>query len=202
MKMKIYFIRHAKTDYNYEHRYLGTTDIPLCEFGIKKLHERMDSYGDMVQDAQKIYTSGLKRCIQTADIVFGGRETTQMPDLNECAFGKFEGAPYNDIDPDSEYNLWLKNREETDNHFAESFTVFERRIDRGFSAVISDAEKNGFDTVAIVGHGGTYMSLIDMYSYPHVNYEDSVLRHGCMARLIYDTEKKTLTLDGFYPEKQ
>ena len=37
--MKIAFIRHGKTEGNIQRRYIGSTDMPLCQIGIKEIQK-------------------------------------------------------------------------------------------------------------------------------------------------------------------
>ena len=54
--MKVVLIRHSKTAGNLMGRYIGTTDEPLCEEGIRLLENR--SY----PAAELVYVSPMKRC--------------------------------------------------------------------------------------------------------------------------------------------
>ena len=38
----IYLVRHGKTAGNIEKRYVGSTDEPLCEAGIREINERRE----------------------------------------------------------------------------------------------------------------------------------------------------------------
>lgn len=62
--IKLWLIRHGKTEGNKLARYIGTTDEPLCQEGIEFL-KKMD-----YPKVQEIYVSPLRRCVQTAEILF------------------------------------------------------------------------------------------------------------------------------------
>ena len=62
--IKLWLIRHGKTEGNKLSRYIGTTDEPLCQEGTEFLH-KMD-----YPKVQAVYVSPLKRCVQTAEILF------------------------------------------------------------------------------------------------------------------------------------
>lgn len=76
--MIIYFIRHGATAGNLEKRYIGRTDEELCTEGIERLKElrelvpdiKGNSIPDVCQGAEAVFTSPMKRCIATADILF------------------------------------------------------------------------------------------------------------------------------------
>ena len=61
--IKLWLIRHGKTEGNKLSRYIGTTDEPLCQEGTEFLH-KMD-----YPKVQAVYVSPLKRCVQTAEIL-------------------------------------------------------------------------------------------------------------------------------------
>ena len=64
--MRIYLIRHSLTEGNKEKRYIGTTDEPLCREGIELLETRKTEYPEI----EYIYVSPMKRCVQTAEIIY------------------------------------------------------------------------------------------------------------------------------------
>ena len=66
--MKIIFIRHGKTAGNLEKRYIGRTDESLCSKGKDKLLRRT------YPDCKTVITSGMKRCIQTAEIIYPNKK--------------------------------------------------------------------------------------------------------------------------------
>ena len=69
---KIHLIRHGLTAGNLEGRYIGRTDLPLCTQGEERLRRLMD--GHAYPDAERLYAPALRRCLQTAAILYPGRE--------------------------------------------------------------------------------------------------------------------------------
>ena len=65
----IYFIRHGQTKYNVEGRFVGSTDLPLSEDGRKQIFNKWDSIKSHIE-RDIIFTSPMKRCIETAGIIF------------------------------------------------------------------------------------------------------------------------------------
>ena len=49
----------------------------------------------------------MKRCIQTAQIIYPGREAVVVDDLKECDFGRFEGKNYIELSGDAYYQKWI-----------------------------------------------------------------------------------------------
>ncbi len=85
--MRIYLIRHSMTKGNKEKRYIGTTDESLCLEGIQLLEERKGMYPEVTY----VYVSPMKRCVQTAEIIYpemmkvGAYSCNEK--LRECDFG-------------------------------------------------------------------------------------------------------------------
>ena len=62
--MRVILIRHSKTAGNLKGRYIGTTDEPLCEEGIRLLE------GKTYPAAELVYVSPMKRCRETASLIY------------------------------------------------------------------------------------------------------------------------------------
>ena len=81
--MEAILIRHGITNGNIEKRYIGTTDEPLIDSEKERLRK------NIYPDADIIIISPMKRCIQTAEIIYGKYDDI-FDGLKECDFGKFE----------------------------------------------------------------------------------------------------------------
>ena len=99
--IKLWLIRHGKTEGNKLSRYIGTTDEPLCQEGTEVLH-KMD-----YPKVQAVYVSPLKRCVQTAEILFPGAEQVVCEQMRECDFGLFEGKNYQELTGNPKYQSWI-----------------------------------------------------------------------------------------------
>ena len=101
--MELYFIRHGKTKGNIEKRYIGSTDEDLCSEGKEELMPLKYSF------AEKIYSSPMKRCLQTAEIMCGKKEINIIEGLKESNFGDFEYKTYEDLKNTPSYIKWLES---------------------------------------------------------------------------------------------
>ena len=89
-------LRHAHTQYNAERRYAGSIDIPLSESGVRDAQQASQKLAGMKFDM--VITSGLKRAIQTAEILVGTSAPIIHNELcNERNFGIMEGLTWEDI---------------------------------------------------------------------------------------------------------
>ena len=103
--IKLWLIRHGKTEGNKLSRYIGTTDEPLCQEGTEFLH-KMD-----YPKVQAVYVSPLKRCVQTAEILFPGEPVHIIEELAECDFGEFENKNYKELEGNPHYQEWIDSKE-------------------------------------------------------------------------------------------
>ena len=78
--LKLWLVRHGMTEGNSHQRYIGVTDEPLCEEG-RKLLEKFT-----YPAVQALFVSPLKRCRETASILFPKGEQRIVPLLAECDF--------------------------------------------------------------------------------------------------------------------
>lgn len=94
--IKLYVVRHGKTDWNKNSLMQGRIDIELCEEGINDAIEL-----SKIIDIDKIdicFSSPLKRAKTTAEILVNNKLDIIYDDLlNERSFGNYEGMSF-DID--------------------------------------------------------------------------------------------------------
>lgn len=92
-QMKCVLIRHGKTAGNLAGRYIGCrTDEPLCSEGIAQLRE------GRYPAVERVFASPLRRCRETARLLYPAMEMEIVEDFRECDFGAFEGLSYADLE--------------------------------------------------------------------------------------------------------
>ena len=133
--IKLWLIRHGKTEGNKLSRYIGTTDEPLCQEGTEFLH-KMD-----YPKVQAVYVSPLKRCVQTAEILFPGEPVHIIEELAECDFGEFENKNYKELEGNPHYQEWIDSNGTLPFPGGESREGFKSRNLRGFDRVVSGCDK-------------------------------------------------------------
>ena len=161
------FIRHGVTQANKERRYLGKTDESLSEEGI----EILESYKmqKLYPDVDYLFTSPMKRCTETAKIIYPNLCPIVIPEWEEIDFGRFEYRNYEELKDDTEYQEWLSSGGMLDFPEGESRMDFILRCKRGFIRLCNElCQVVGRDTknsvsVGMIVHGGTIMSLLSLY---------------------------------------
>lgn len=160
--LDIVLIRHSKTEGNRKGRYIGTTDEPLCAEGIELLNQRKKDYPHV----QFVYVSPLKRCVQTADIIYPGQSKLVLEDLKECDFGDFENKNYLELDGNPEYQKWVDSHGALPFPNGESQEEFQQRCCAAFMSALEDALYKQYESIGLVVHGGTIMSIMEQYAVP------------------------------------
>ncbi|MDE6319793.1 MAG: histidine phosphatase family protein [Lachnospiraceae bacterium] len=161
------FIRHGETQANKERRYLGKTDESLSEEGI----ERLESYKmqKLYPDVEYLFTSPMKRCRETAKIIYPNLRPIVIPEWEEIDFGRFEYRNYEELKDVAEYQEWIDSGGILDFPEGETRNDFALRCKSGFirmchelrKVVGGNAKKPVF--AGMIVHGGTIMSLLSLY---------------------------------------
>ena len=94
---RLILIRHGETDWNVEGRWQGHRDLSLNEKG----HEQAHLAAGFVRsefDIQNVWSSDLKRCMETARPLEMPVTTSQL--LREVDYGSWEGRRFADLSPE------------------------------------------------------------------------------------------------------
>lgn len=168
--MKINLIRHGMTAGNLEKRYIGRTDEPLCPAGISALNSRLyPAPGTLI-------CSPMKRCIETARLIFPGTEPQIYHDLRECDFGDFEEKNYRDLTGNADYQRWIDSGGTLPIPGGEAPDDFRERCCREFLMAVR--ANSAADTLTFVVHGGTIMSVMERFALPRRSYFEWQCQNG------------------------
>lgn len=171
--IKIILIRHSKTEGNLHKRYIGKTDEELSPEGIDLIKSKE------FPKVQAVYSSPMKRCIETSKLIYKGVNPIIYEDLSECDFGDFENKNYGDLKDDIYYQNWIDSNGTIAFPKGEKHEDFKLRCVRAFDEVVDNIIKSKFNLVAIVVHGGTIMSILEKYSYPHEDFYHWQVENCC-----------------------
>jgi broad specificity phosphatase PhoE len=92
---KIIFVRHGETDWNTTGRLNSFTDLDITTRGEKKLQHTKHIVSQI--PVQTIFSSPLRRAIQTTKILFPNRDYHRDARLVELNFGLFEGKTRDEL---------------------------------------------------------------------------------------------------------
>ena len=146
--MKIYLIRHGKTEANERRCYCGSTDLSLSEAGraeMEQLHYELP--------AVRFLTSGMKRADETLQILFGDVSFDVEPRFREVDFGIFEMHTYEELKDRADYQAWITGDNEANiPPQGESGRQMCQRVLEAFADLKEDT--------CIVTHGGVIAAIM------------------------------------------
>lgn len=173
--MQVFLIRHGCTAGNLEHRYVGTTDEGLTDEARQTLLRESSRYP--VPDI--VFASPMRRCLETAWLLFPGMEPVCIAGLRECAFGEFEYRNYQELQKDARYQAWIDSGGTLAFPGGESREAFADRCCEAFEQAVNEAHRRGIKSVAFVVHGGTIMAVMERFARPARGYFDWQVQNGC-----------------------
>lgn len=160
----IHFIRHGEINPTLSGKYIGTTDVPLSEEGKTKL--RKLDYSMKYPYAQAVFSSPLKRCTQTAKILYPEIKPLIIDGLMECNFGEWENMSALELKNDPDFTKWLAGDTSVKPPRGEANSDFVRRICLTFEQIVNGLIKSGVTDSAIIAHGGVMTTLLSVYGLP------------------------------------
>jgi len=164
--MELAFIRHGKTSGNMQSRYIGVTDEELCKEGREEIINNLNL--GIYPAADIVFASPMKRCIQTAEIIYPGIKLYLEDEFKEIDFGIFEGKNYCELDGSKEYQEWIGSGGKKGFPGGEAREEFSRRCINGFKKALSACWQVQVErglkkelAVSFIVHGGTIMSVME-----------------------------------------
>ena len=170
--ISLVFIRHGATKGNLEKRYIGCTDEPLCNEGIKQaLDLREHNFPN-----EYVFVSPMKRTVQTAELIFPESKYITEDDFRETDFGIFDGKTASELSENKEYRLWVDSMCMSPVPGGESIAKFKKRCVNAFKKIIKflpdDAE------ASFVVHGGVIMAILEAFAETKGSFYDYHIKNG------------------------
>ncbi|VVA43745.1 conserved hypothetical protein [Candidatus Roizmanbacteria bacterium] len=179
--MKIYVIRHGRTELNKEKKVNGEIDEPLIKEGVEQAKTIV---AFIPKSVKYIYTSPLLRARQTAEII---NLKLNLPidikdELTEVHMGSLAGKSWEEM----ESGLELKKKHRTVQfdyraYGGESAKNVKKRIIAFFKSI---QRKHGDNEILVITHGGV-IRLIHLLEYGESVYETE--KH--VSLLTFDLDK-------------
>ena len=175
--IKIYLIRHGLFQGGSEDRYIGQTDVPLTREGREQLKNMAEDYG--YPQADVVISSPLKRCLETAEIIYPGKEPIILQGLAEYDFGAFEGRTAAELMAKEDFVEWLKGGEDAGARDGETNGEFKKRICDTFVALVEGVMEANVNSAAVITHGGVIMALMQFFAFPEAPMSEWLTPCGC-----------------------
>lgn len=158
--MEILLVRHGESVWNKEQRIQGRKDPGLSERGRRQaraLAKRLKR-----DKIEIIYSSGLKRCAQTARII--AEETKAAvktyPQIEEIILGDWQGKTVEQVKKEYPgiYKAWLKAPSTARIPGWEGIAKFTGRVEKAFKSILND--NDSASSVCVVTHWGVIAAYL------------------------------------------
>lgn len=157
--MKLIWIRHGETEWNREFRLQGTSDIPLNETG-RWQAERVAETVNIGLD--RVYVSPLNRTRRFAQPLAArlGLEITELAELREMYFGRWEGSAYFEMESEDRLALdeWGRAPHLSSPPGGESLAEVAARVTKALKRMEAELGREG--AAAVITHGGVIRALV------------------------------------------
>lgn len=169
--MNIVLIRHFQTPGNLVGNYIGVTDEDLIPIN-KELNK------SIYPKVNKLYVSPLKRCVQTAELIYPGQAIRVKENLKECNFGRFENKNFQDLSVDESYQKWVDCGGKMKFPEGEDPEEFKSRCSEAFLECMNECLEENETSVALVVHGGTIMSIMEAFDTDGKGFYEYQVKNG------------------------
>lgn len=204
-RLELVLVRHGRTLWNMERRYLGHRDMELLPGAYEELAAFKHELAKMRFDA--VFCSDLVRCRQTLRCLRPDLAGTACYDnrLREMDFGMFEGCTYEQLQFDPLYRAWIDHPSSVTPPGGESWESFEQRV-RAFLRGIRESFANehiqslGYGEVRpiaaaptqilIVTHGGVIRLIRSLLEAGTTFYEHQAPEPGDCVRIGFSNSIK------------
>ena len=108
--------------------------------------------------------SPLRRCQETAEILFPEQKVRIIDQLAEWDFGAFENKNYKELSDDPRYQAWIDSNGIMAFPGGESKEECAVRNLEGFQRAVKTCIRDNISEAALVVHGGMIMNIMEAYA--------------------------------------
>ncbi len=150
----IHFIRHGTTEANLQGQLSGIGDVPVCSEGKENLKSLKENFRYPL--AQEYYSSPMKRCLETCNIIYPDAKIEVVEGLRER-------------------DSWDKSDDEK----GETWEELYKRVTSAFEKIVESMMRRGITSAVLVSHGGVIMTLLAQYGIPRAQPAMWMVNNGC-----------------------
>jgi len=165
--LRFFLLRHARSVSNERYVWTGQTDSELSHSGAGRQLEICSRCE--YPKGGLYFSSPLKRCASSLEIVYGRTADYFLPEFMECSLGTLEGKKYTNLDDDANYLRWI-GAPDFGEFGGESFNEFTGRVRRGFLKMAGICDREGISSAVAVLHGNVMRAILHRFvdsSRPH-----------------------------------
>lgn len=172
----IHLIRNAPSEGNLQGRYIGRTESPLSDDGIRQLLELKTNFE--YPRAEAFYSSPSTRCVDSLRILYPEASPEVILEMAECDFGDWEGKTGEELKDNPDFISWLNSGNNVAPPNGESNIVFMQRVCAGFEMLVKNLMYQGTTSAVLVTHVGVIMTLLSMYGLPKADFLEWMCEPG------------------------
>lgn len=159
MRRRLYLMRHAAVRYFQEGsgRPYDPDEVPLTAEGIRQARAAGETLAGVTFD--RVLTSGLRRTVETAEIVSPGTEAELWPELRELRSGRLRDIPEEELE--TAFTGVLRGIVSPETRFLGGETIG-ALLDRVIPALERLLGDDDWDTALAVLHGGVNRAILSL----------------------------------------
>lgn len=198
--MKLYVLRHGKTQWNALRKVQGAADIPLAEEGISLARKVGETLKEIPFDL--CFSSPLKRATQTAELVLG-KKADKVPiildkRIQEIDFGILEGTRFKDekgnmINREMEIFFTDPNRFSRPEN-GENISDILKRTKEFWKEITTDTDLRD-KTILISSHGCAVRALLQNVYHDLENFWHGCVPPNCSINLVEVKDGHTVLIE-------
>jgi len=177
-------MRHGETAWNNQRRVMGRLEIPLNRQGTAQSRRVAKLLPEL--EVRAIYSSPLKRALDTAFIIAGSQSLTVETDANltEVAFGRWEGLQFEELVKDPAYHHFLRDPLGAAVPGGETLPAVQKR---GLRALRRAMREYPDDRLLFVSHGDVIRAILCHYlNLPLVEFRRLRIDNGSLSAVEVD----------------
>ena len=174
--MKLFLVRHGQSESNLSQTYTGQSDVSLTETGRKEAEAIRPILAEFTFD--RVYSSDLRRAMDTQKLALPGMEAQTTPLLREYALGSLVGQSIAEVR--KKWGAQISKTRDYPPFGGESSEDVQRRL-REFLAML---EADPCEYVAAFAHGGIMSKMLRIVL--GVDYDRTTVRNGNCAIHVFD----------------
>lgn len=188
MKTKVFLVRHGETEWNKSGKVQGCQDTNLSKDGIMQAQYLSNRFND---NFDCIYTSPLKRAVQTAEIIGTNKEIkpTIINELREINFGEWEGLTLKEISNNfpKEFSKWRNDKLEAP--MCGGDLSLRNASERAESSIKKVINTHKGKRIIIVAHSGIIKAgLIGFFDWNMTMYHKIMLGNTAICEIDFDID--------------
>lgn len=197
MKTTLTLVRHGETEWNALGKFQGCKDISLSKEGMLQAEYLKKRFEDKFD---YIFTSPLKRAIQTAEVISESSKIKPIIELElrEINFGDWEGLTINEIEANFPEKFIEWKNDELNAPMCGGDLSLKKASIRAKEAILEIVKKHQRENIIIVAHGGIIKAgLIGIFDWKMTMYHKMLLGNTAVCKIVFDDDfnPKIITLN-------